>query len=220
MKVCYIILTCEKYLETRSRWQREYCFSTISPNDYYFLSCKPSKNSVYGWNTIDTYESCPLKYIAFFKNMNLEYDWYVFIDDDGFVFPDRMYKALENIDKTHSLYIGCQMDHLKNLKFMSGGAGFILSNKAYKLVKQYVRNNNMTWVQRCRKEMEYSDVSMGQWIQNINHGGRNLIKLKPDILNLSYLPHQNEEELRTFLTFHYLKSESEYQLYRTLITSQ
>lgn len=218
MKVCYIILTCEKYLETRSRWQRECCFSNVSPNDYYFLSCKPGNNSVYGWNTIDTYESCPLKYIAFFKNMNLNYDWYVFIDDDAFVFPDRMYKALEKIDKSQSLYIGIVMSHLKNLDFMSGGAGFILSNTAYNLVKKYVRNTDMKIVQQHRTEMFYGDVSMGQWIHNINNKGKRLIELKPDILKLSYEPHQNEDELKTFLTFHYLKEESQYRFYKKLIT--
>jgi hypothetical protein len=218
LKICYIILTCEKYIDTRARWQRENCFFNVSPSDYYFLSCKSGENSVYGWNTIDTYESCPLKYIEFFKNMNLHYDWYVFIDDDTFVFPNRMYSALENIDKTQSLYTGIVLRHIKHLEYMSGGSGFILSNKAYNLVKQYVRTNDMIEVQKCRQEMLYSDVSMGQWIQNINRMGKPQIELKSHILKLLHKPHTTTHELHNYLTFHYLKDEKEYEFYKTLIT--
>ena len=219
MKICYIILTCEKYLDTRSKWQRENCFSTISQNDYYFLSCKPSKNSVYGWNTIDTYDSCPLKYIEFFKNMDLNYDWYVFIDDDAFVFPDRMYNTLEKFDKTQSYYIGCKMGHLLNLEFMSGGAGFVLSNKAYNLVKNYIRNTDMLTVQKCRVEMNHGDVSMGQWVHNINELKQNSIQLKNDGISFSYNPHENDYWLHKCETFHYLKTEEQYKFYKTLIKS-
>jgi len=218
MKVCYIILTCKKYLETRAKWQRETCFSTVSPNDYYFLSCEPGENSVYGWNTADTYESCPFKYIEFFKNMDLEYDFYVFMDDDTFVFPDRMRNALETIDKSQSLYIGTLMAHLSNLEFMSGGAGFILTNKAYNLVKQYIRTNNMTEVQKHRVEMLHGDASMGQWIHNINTETPQ-IELKRNIIHLSTHPHKTDQDLKIYITFHYVNEESQFHFYNTLINS-
>jgi hypothetical protein len=218
MKICYIILTCKKFLETRAKWQRETCLSTVSLADCYFLSCEPGENSVYGWGTIDTYEGCPLKYIEFFKNMDLEYDFYVFMDDDTFVFPDRLYSGLEKIDKTQSLYIGCVLGHLSNLEFMSGGAGFILTNKAYKLVKQYIRTNDMTEVQKHRVEMLHGDVSMGQWIHNINKEAPQ-IELKRNIIPLSTHPHKTRRDLLTYATFHYLKEESQFHFYNTLINS-
>lgn len=65
--ICYIILTCEKYLPTRATWQRENCFKYTNSSNLYYLSCKPGSNSVYGWNTTDDYNSCPLKYIEFFR---------------------------------------------------------------------------------------------------------------------------------------------------------
>ena len=95
-KICYIILTCEKYIDTRVNWQSATCFKYINNKDCYYLSCKPvnCKKNIYGWYTKDDYTSCPDKYIAFFKNLDLVYDWYVFIDDDTFIFPDRLQKFL------------------------------------------------------------------------------------------------------------------------------
>jgi ribosomal protein L40E len=150
MSICYIILTCEKFLETRSKWQRECCFEFVDPSCYFYLSCKPGPNSVYGWNTADDYESCPQKYIEFFKQMDLEYDWYVFLDDDTFVFPDRMIKTLSKFDKSQSLYIGDKLSHMFPFVYMSGGASFVLSNSSYKLVKEYVRNNDICWRDSAR----------------------------------------------------------------------
>jgi len=212
MKICYIILTCEKFLETRSRWQRECCFEGIQ--DYYYLSCKPGPNNVYGWGTADDYESCPYKYIAFFKNMNLEYDWYVFIDDDAFVFPSRMEKTLSKFDSKKPLYIGCEMGHLDNLIFMSGGAGFVLSNPTYKLLKKYVRSTDMKSVQACREQMIHGDVSIGQWIKNV--GGS--VELVSQGIRFSYVKHESEEDLAECETFHYLKSEEDYLFYKKFIT--
>lgn len=216
MKICYIILTCEKFLNTRTKWQRECCFKNVDSSSYYYLSCKPGPNSVYGWNNDDNYESCPWKYIEFFKNMDLEYDWYVFLDDDAFIFPNRMFTTLSKIDKTQSYYIGCKMGHLENLEFMSGGAGFVLSKSAYLLVKQYVRKNDMKNVQNCREQMIHGDVSIGQWIRNINKIKEQSIILKNDEIHFSYLPHQNDIDLYRCETFHYLKTKEQYEFYGSL----
>jgi hypothetical protein len=105
-KICYIILTCENYLPTRATWLRENSLKYTNPSDYYFLSCKPGPNSVYGWNTADDYNSCPWKYIEFFRNMDLDYDWYVFLDDDAFVLTNRYRENLYKLDHTKSLYLG------------------------------------------------------------------------------------------------------------------
>jgi hypothetical protein len=204
-------------LKTRSQWQRHNCFKYVSPDDYYYLSCKPSEKSVYGWGTADDYYSCPWKYIEFFKNMNLDYDWYVFIDDDAFVFPDRMYKTLSRFDKSESFYIGLRMGHLENLEFMSGGAGFVLSNKAYNLVKNYIRTSNMNIVQKIRDHMVHGDVSMGQWVHNINEINPNSIKLNSEHIRFSYLPHQNDSDLYICETFHYLKEKEQYDFYGKLV---
>jgi len=124
INVCYIILTCEKYLQTRAKWQKETCFKDVSENDCYFLSCKPSPPNTYGWNTEDDYKSCIIKYVKFFQNLTIKYDWYMFIDDDTYVFPNRVEQYLANYDNTQPLYIGSIWKHIKELRFTSGGAGF------------------------------------------------------------------------------------------------
>ena len=86
MKICYIILTCQQNVDTKVFWQKTHMFKNTDMNNVFFISCKNDiKNNIYGWNTIDDYNSPVIKYIAFFKNMALNYDYYYFIDDDTFV---------------------------------------------------------------------------------------------------------------------------------------
>jgi hypothetical protein len=213
-RICYVILTCERYLPTRATWLRENSLKYVHPRNYYFLSCKPGPNSVYGWNTADDYNSCPWKYIEFFKNMDLDYDWYVFLDDDAFVFPDRYRRNLSKLDHKKNLYVGVPMAHLENLVFMSGGATFSLSRGAYNLVKNYIRNNNMGEVQKCRpSHMNHGDVSLGQWITNINNYGLGNIELLFAPFMLCYNPCENNDQLKKSSTFHYLKTKEQYQEY-------
>jgi hypothetical protein len=172
MSICYISLTCEKYFDTRATWQKTYC---KLPNLYYLSHKMDPKNNVYGWvdETGDDYNSCPLKYISFFKNVDLDYDWYVFIDDDAFVFHERMVKELEQHNPSEALYIGNPLFHLHPLVFMSGGAGFILSKPTYQSLKEYVRKTDLETLRKGR-DMWAGDVSVGQWIRNI---GDDSIKL-------------------------------------------
>jgi hypothetical protein len=211
-KICYIILTCEAYLDTRTKWQRTNCFKYTDLKDVYYLSCKPGPLSVYGWNTIDTYESCPLKYIEFFKNMDLEYDWYVFLDDDAFVFPDRMTKRLLNFDKTESLFIGMRYQYGK-VVYMLGGGGFVLSNTSYNLIKNYVRDTVNSGSQPLKSTI-WGDVTIGEWIAEINKNSS--ILFKHDV-NFSIYPHKTEEELQINETFHYLKQEAQFDFYGSLV---
>lgn len=217
--ICYIILTCEKYLPTRAAWLRENAFKYVNPNDYYFLSCKPGPGSVYGWNTADDYNSCPWKYIEFFKNMDLDYDWYVFLDDDAFVFPDRYRDNLSKLDHNKNLYVGVPMAHLENLVFMSGGATFSLSRGTYNLVKHYIRNSNMIEVQKIRDQMVHGDVSMGQWITNINLSLKDPIEQLFASFMLCYNPHENNDQLQKSSSFHYLKEKQQYELYGQYVGS-
>ena len=114
MSICYIILTCEKYLPTRVNYLLETSLKTVNPRDIYFLSCRSIEPNVYGWNTPDDYEGCPLKYVRFFQNMTLNYDWYYFMDDDTFVFPKRLNKFVLNYEKDSPLYIGHKCKHTRS----------------------------------------------------------------------------------------------------------
>ncbi len=216
--ICYIILTCEKFLPTRAKWQRENCFKKFNPKNLYYISCKPGPNSVYGWNTPDDYISCPLKYIEFFINMDLDYDWYVFIDDDTFVFPHRFSKMLSKFDHTKNLYLGQLLNHIPSLLYMGGGAGFTLSKGTYNLVKNYIRNSDKHTVKTSNNSflnsvMIHGDVSIGVWISQINNNISEPIEIVNISEKISSNPHKNNDELINSCSFHYVNTEELFKLY-------
>lgn len=212
MKVCYIVLTCEKYIPTRVKWQKETCFKNVPFNDCYFLSCKRSGENIYGWNTADDYPSCIIKYIKFFQNMDLDYDWYMFIDDDSFVFPNKVNQYLARFDKRIPLYIGAMWSHIENLRFMSGGAGFFLSKSTYKMLRTFLMNDVNASL-REKQAPHNGDVSMGVWIREINILNNYCIQLYNDWKYLKIGHSNNLLEIINSVSFHYVTTENMFQLY-------
>jgi hypothetical protein len=207
MKICYIILTCEPYLSTRVKFLLETSLKNVNPTDIYFLSCKSIKPNIYGWDTADNYESCPLKYVRFFQNMTIDYDWYYFMDDDTFVFPERLNNFVEQFIKSDSLYIGNRCKNYSFPLYMSGGAGFLLTKPLYLKLVDYIRqksdNELITHI--------YGDYLMGLWISNITD--TNLIDI--DLFNPTL--HDNEDQLKNCISFHYLKTKEHYDFYSNFI---
>lgn len=202
MRICYIILTCELYLPTRVKYLLETSLKNINKNDIYFLSYKSIEPNIYGWNTPDNYEGCPLKYIRFFQNMKLEYDWYYFMDDDTFIFPNRLHKFLINYNKDDSLYIGLRCKNYSFPIYMSGGAGFLLTKSLYLSLINYIRNTSEDKL----LVSIYGDYSIGMWLSNIE---KKIIDL--DIFNSN--THKNNDELEYCISFHYLKTKEQYFFY-------
>jgi len=204
MKLCYIVLTCELFLPTRAAWQNATCLKNVDPKDVYFISCKPSGENVYGWNTGDDYHSCPYKYMMFLKNMNIDYDWYIFIDDDTFIHTNHLEHALVNYDSNKSYYIGSHRFDQWKVNYMSGGAGICLSKHLYNKVIEYVRSKETL------QELYFNyngDVTLGSWISNI----QDVQFIDDDRFHAN--KHNSEEELTNFISFHYLKSKEEFEYY-------
>jgi hypothetical protein len=206
MKICYIILTCENYLASRVKFLLDTCLKNIDSKDIYFLSCKPIEPNIYGWNTADNYESCTLKYVRFFQNMKLDYDWYYFMDDDTFVFPDRLNKFVINYNKNESLYIGHRCENYSFPIYMSGGAGFLLTKSLYLSLLEYIRNTPENELLTSI----YGDYLIGLWLTNINKEIINVEVLNPQT-------HKNDAELKHCISFHYLKTKEQYYFYNNLI---
>lgn len=203
MKICYIILTCEKFMNTRALWQNRTFLQKVDKKDVYFISCKKSGENVYGWDTSDDYHSCPTKYIKFFKHMEIDYDWYVFIDDDTYMYTKRLHEFLQSFDSKQLLYIGSKRLDNWQIPFMSGGAGFCLSKELYKRVTQYVVTKSDRELYFCYN----GDVTIGSWISNIS----NVIHI--DEARFFANKHNSEDQLTTFISFHYLKSKEEFDFY-------
>ena len=92
MKICYIISTCDKYLDNRVKFQKESCLKDIPNDDIYYLTSRPDiPKRQFGWYAMDDDKNITWKYIHFIYNMNIpHYDWYIFIDDDTFVYKNRL----------------------------------------------------------------------------------------------------------------------------------
>jgi hypothetical protein len=195
MKICYIILTCEKYIPTRCEAVRKTWLKHVE--HYYFLSSVPNPSqNILGWNTPDDYDSCSLKYIEFFKNETLDYDWYVFCDDDTFVFPDRISDYLKQLNPNESFYIGYEFPGMKPPGGLSGGAGFVLSRESYSKLCEHVRGSKNIWVST------YTDVSMRIWLLERMQGVKKIVDYR-------FHPSKctSDMEFRTAFTFHYVTPE-------------
>lgn len=215
-KIAYIILTCEKYINTRVHYQKETFLKNV---DYYYISHKMDQtNHIYGFDTDDSYDSCPDKYLHFIRNMNLDYDWYIFIDDDTYVFPDKLVQFLTHFDSEQYYYMGVDFSQTGILTHYSGGAGFLLSNPTYALLKIYLQTDKK--ITDYKKEysiiypnnsLVHGDVFMAMWISEINKE-----KLQIRYVNVgNYFhayPNKDPEFIKKMITLHYLK-EDDYQFY-------
>ena len=191
MKLFYVILTCQKYLPTRCDWVRNSWLRQIKQqDDYCFLSSIPDPQSkVVGWNTPDNYEGCSRKYLEFFRNMNVDADWVVFVDDDTFIFPERLRIMLRKRNPADKLYIGKLLDG--EIPTMSGGAGFVLSSRLFSEMQNYVKTNDIVL------DSTYSDVTIGQWAKALS------AEYVWDKRFNSH-PHTEEGDINTAISFHYV----------------
>jgi hypothetical protein len=89
----------------------------VPTQDIYYLTSKPNiEKRQFGWNCMDDPKNITWKYIYFIYNMNIpQYDWYIFIDDDTFVFQNRLENLLQQYNHSDYYYIGKELDHIKNI---------------------------------------------------------------------------------------------------------
>jgi len=215
MKICYIISTCDKYLNTRVSYQMETVFKNINKNDIYYLTSKSNEERRYfGWNTMDDPKNITWKYIHFIYNMNgdfLDYDWYILIDDDTFVFHERLQTYLSSLNSKENYYIGCQLDHIKNdfCIYMSGGAGYAISNALYKHIYNYVKLNgiNNAYSHWC------DDLCIGLWIKEIS---KNIEVKCIHNTNFNIKMLKDADNLKNALTFHELRTLADFEYYMNL----
>lgn len=207
MKICYIISTCDKYLDTRVKCQMETMLKNVNKEDIYYLTSKPDPNNCqYGWYTIDDAQNITWKYIHFIYNMDiLHYDWYIFIDDDTFVFQSRLQKLLSTYDPKQCYYIGKELDHIKNdfCLYMSGGAGYAISKPLYSLIVNYVKRTgiNLSFKHWC------DDLCIGLWIQELKKENK-INQINNDLFHVGM-----EADLNTAITIHKVTSKEQYAYY-------
>lgn len=209
MRVCYIVLTCEKYVTTRREWQLATMFKHFPKEDIYYLGhMMDVDRRIFSWGAGDEYDKLPYKFLYFFKNMLLDYDWYVFIDDDTFVFHDRLVSFLNDKDSLERICIGKQLDHIKDSPwglYMSGGAGTVLSRGLYRKLCEFIQvipNPAGLVFHWC------ADICLGLWmrlisdVQKIDHPG---FHTDMHLVSNGSLEHA--------VTFHHLKQWDDFLFY-------
>jgi len=189
-EVCYVILTCDAYLPTRGAAVRE---TWLRGAEGWFLSATPNpEQRVLGWNTRDDYASCPSKYYEFFRTTRLESDWIVLVDDDTFVYRDRLETYLASLSPDERLYIGYSFSTTPRDICMSGGAGIVLSRALYTAICDLVRSGASPPM-----DPTFSDLTLCVWIRSIDYV-RAIIDPR-----FHWKAAMSLDEQRTAFTFHY-----------------
>ena len=218
MKICYIISTCDANLKTRVKYQLSSVLKYVKKEDIYYLTSQPNvEERQFGWYSMDDKVNLTWKYIHFIHKMDItDYDWYVFIEDDTFVFNNRVERFLNNYDSNENYYIGNQMNYHTNDKkctYMSGGSGFIVSKNLYSVIHEQIKtvgtNNSY--------KHEKPDICFGLWIQDINNN--NHVK---QVNNSNFYPqlHNNDTEIENAITFHKAREQEHFDFYTFFLDKQ
>jgi hypothetical protein len=180
-------------------------FRHVDPADLYFLghTMDPSRR-LFSWGAGDTYEELPSKFIDFFKNTSLDYDWFILIDDDTYVFTDRLLSQLATYQSHDSFAVGQLLDHIHDSYwgfYLSGGAGTVISRMLYNQLCAYVRSTPPSIV-ACHW---CADISLCMWIKRV--GGQ--LFHHPHFHADIYQP--AKDDLGQAITFHHLKEWKDYE---------
>lgn len=219
--VQFIVLTCDKYLNTRVQSIKKTWGST--QNIKYLTDSESVDKDILGYGTQKNYDGVFEKYVIFFKTYNFDaHDYYFFTDDDTFVNLTNL-KKLQLLDKKIPFCVGRLLCLNKDgtdlwgnqtgtnvslirgentelpIYYPSGGSGFLLSQEGCKQIQNYL--NKSKNIPYCR----FSDVSLGFWMRNSD------VKFIPNdnfwwdtpekLLNNTWEKYTSDEEV---LTYHYV----------------
>ncbi len=209
MKILYIILSCDKYKDTRQVWQRE---TWLKGNDdcIYLDDIYQTKE--------ETYKNAPYKYLEFFSNFDrvgTYYDWFFFCDDDTFVYAERLHQYLFHYMQTvHLSYlpsaamIGFKGGEFKiynlSIPWCSGGAGIALNREAVKNIQTHLRATPRPIV------TDETDISLAIWA---TMGNKELVVIDNKRFSPFNPLEAAREGLKDCITYHYCERKDFYELY-------
>jgi hypothetical protein len=128
------------------------------------------------------------------------------MDDDTFIFTDRLNEFISKYDKNEPLYIGNRCESYSFPIYMCGGSGFLLTKPLYLSLIQFIRQNREDELVKSI----YGDLLIGLWLTDLK-------KTVIEINAFNSTLHKNDDELNTCISFHYLKNEDHYKFYKLLI---
>lgn len=228
MKIKCIVVTCEKYHNTRVKSIQETWGTEI---ETLFLSDINLGQNIIGFEYLPTgYHNLWMKFEKFFLSFDFTDDWYLFCDDDTFVNVNNINNLISTRDnedvclgfichlKPGALdefnnYTGFPLHSIAGdqtylpLTYPSGGAGFLLNKNSAIRVQNYLKSLKESDI--LTPQAYNSDVTIGFWIRN---AGIKLEKIE------GFCP-QNPENMEHSLdivpnsyTYHYINPERMYEL--------
>jgi hypothetical protein len=191
MKILYLVIHTEKqkdrYENIMSTWGKDV--------EVIFYSDESSKENIIKVSDKSDYSSGEEKQINIINNFpkeKLNYDWYVFVDNDTFVNTKKVSEIIDNFDPNHIHGQVANTYHSDpNLFYCLGGAGIFISNTIMTQIIGKLVHNNVIW----------GDVSLGLNLRKLG------IKLQNNLLCHSQRPEHygiQESEVKNHITFHYI----------------
>ncbi|XP_046744738.1 glycoprotein-N-acetylgalactosamine 3-beta-galactosyltransferase 1-like isoform X2 [Diprion similis] len=102
------------------------------------------------------------KYV--YENYRDKADWFMKADDDTFVIVENLRYMLQSYSPEAPLYFGCRFKPFVKQGYMSGGAGYVLSQKGLRTLVE----DGLTDKTKCRADNGGAeDVEMGKCLENI-----------------------------------------------------
>jgi len=196
------------YLETRVKNQMKTFLKHVNKEDIYYLTSTPNiKDRQFGWNCMDDKSNLMWKYIHFIFNMAIKnYDWYVFIQDDTFVFRNRLENLLVNYNANDNIYIGKEIKNNDGKQYISIGAGLVLSKNLYNLIHQYIIAEGINNVYKDEKV----DICFDIWLQGLSQN--NTIQ-QINYFNFYPVLHENDTQIDNAITFHKVIEKEQFEFY-------
>ena len=177
-RVLFGIMTAEKYLDDRAdavmnSWRK----NIPDGSDIYFFVGANSSATKKGLPAVrlkdvdDTYPPQRKSFYMlkhFYEHGIGKYDWFVRIDDDGFINLENLYRFLSSLDPTRPLYLGQagfgkkhekgKMGLRENENYCMGGTGMVFSAKTIELLAPHI--------EYCLANLvtDHEDVEVGRCI--------------------------------------------------------
>lgn len=215
MKILYIIKSCDNYYNTRFSYIKKGWLTKINYlSDYLVLTGSIDGEKIYKCNCNDDYIGTAEKVKNFIINNEfLNYDWYFLIDDDVFVFPDRLenFIQVQNIEPESSTIIGnlnCFFGEIGEDSFC-GGAGILMTKKTINLIKNFVIEDEVSCNYTCDDCFLYcSSLKLKLQIINNSKGDSSLGKFIPTFYKEN---HVIAEKIDQYVLLHMIRTETEHK---------
>nr|CDS29441.1 glycoprotein N acetylgalactosamine [Hymenolepis microstoma] len=150
-----------KAVHVKATWARRF-------NGYVFISSEndtslPSIRAVEKENRGVLWEKTRQAFMYAKKNLINEYDFFMKADDDSYVIVENLRFILSKMDPNKPFIMGRRFKKFVKQGYLSGGAGYVVSRAALKLIAEGMEKEASS----CRKRGGAEDVNLGACAEEV-----------------------------------------------------